>query len=66
MRFTHMTYARGWLAEQQTAIQRGTSGKPAPARTAAVPTFAEYAARVIGHRASNGLRPNTSGTTGGS
>jgi len=50
--------AAGWLAAQQTDIARGTWGKPAPARTAA-PTFTEYAARVIEHRASNGLRQST-------
>jgi integrase len=57
--FQAKTDAAGWLAAQQTDIARGTWGKPAPARTAAVPTFAQYAARVITHRASNGLRPNT-------
>ena len=50
--------ADAWLAGQRTDIARGTWGKPAPARTA-VPTFAEYAARVIAHRASDGLRPST-------
>ena len=34
-------------------------GQASPEPSAAVPTFAEYAARVIAHRASNGLRPNT-------
>ena len=57
--FQAKTDAAGWLAAQQTDIARGTWGKPAPARSAAAPTFAEYAARVIEHRASNGLRPST-------
>lgn len=56
--FQPKTYADEWLATQQTDIARGTWGKPAPARTA-VPTFTEYAARVIAHRAANGLRPST-------
>ena len=57
--FGDKTTANMWLRRQQNAMASETWGKPAPARTAAVPTFAEYAARVIGHRASNGLRPNT-------
>jgi integrase len=52
-------YADEWLAAQQTDIARGTWGKPAPKASAAAPTFAEYAARVIERRASNGLRRST-------
>ena len=52
------TTADVWLRRQQTDIASGRgASRSRPA--AAVPTFAEYAARVIAHRASNGLRPNT-------
>jgi len=56
--FGDKTTANLWLRRQQAAIADGTWGQPVQAR-AAVPTFAEWAARVIAHRASNGLRPNT-------
>ncbi len=52
-------YADEWLAAQRTDIARGTWGQPVPQARAAVPTFTEYATRVIGHRAANGLRPST-------
>ncbi|HEY6309908.1 MAG TPA: hypothetical protein VIY52_03760, partial [Streptosporangiaceae bacterium] len=52
--------ASAWLAVQRTDIQRDTWGQPAePRRAAAVPSFAEYAARVIARRVSGGLRPST-------
>ena len=56
--FGDKTTANMWLRRQQNAMASETWGQPVQAR-AAVPTFAEYAARVIAHRASNGLRPNT-------
>ena len=42
--------AGGWLAAQQTDIARGTWGKPAPARTEAMPRFAAYAASWLASR----------------
>ncbi len=57
--FGDKTTANLWLRRQQNAVASETWGQPAPAARAAVPTFAEYAARVIGHRASDGLRPST-------
>jgi integrase len=57
--FGEKAAANLWLSRQQAAIADGTWGRPAPAARPAVPAFADYAARVIAHRAANGLSPHT-------
>jgi integrase len=56
--FGDKTTANLWLRRQQAAIADGSWGQPVPAARV-VPTFTEYALRVIEHRVSNGLRPST-------
>ena len=62
--FLTKTDAAGWLAAKQTDIGRETWGKPAPAARAAVPYFADYAARVITHGPLTGCGRTLSASTG--
>ena len=57
--FQAKTDAAGWLAAPADRHRTRHLGQASPGPAAAAPTFAEYAARVIEHRASNGLRPST-------